>query len=150
MSTPENRCPTAPLPQLPLTPVTEPCPRMVPYHLRILVVDDEPALGSAIRRLFRQNEVTAVVSAAEALALLEAGETFDVVICDSLTPVMGGLALHERVRSTWPDLAERFVFLTGASAAGAPELVATELPVLGKPFATDELRDIVFEVARGR
>jgi CheY-like chemotaxis protein len=75
-------------------------------HLRILAVDDEPAMGSMIRRMLRpdgHNVVTATAGE-EALQCL-AAEPFDVVISDvGMGPRMNGWELAAEVRRRQPGL----------------------------------------------
>jgi FixJ family two-component response regulator len=59
-------------------------------------------------------------------------------------PGMTGGALRERVREASPDLAERFVFMTGVGfGRELTELRSSGAPVLEKPFSlTQALREI--------
>ncbi|HEY1416373.1 MAG TPA: PAS domain S-box protein, partial [Myxococcaceae bacterium] len=51
-----------------------------PQRVKLLVVDDEPYICTAIQRLLRrEHRVTALTTVREALALLETGERFDVI-----------------------------------------------------------------------
>lgn len=115
-----------------------------PGVARILVVDDEPLIGRALARVFREHDVTVVTDGLEALPLLQR-ESFSVILCDVLMPGMGGPALYEAVRSKDPTLAERFVFVTGGTLEprDAAFLQAVPNPVYRKPFAVDVLREAV-------
>jgi CheY-like chemotaxis protein len=120
--------------------------RGAPRRGRVLLVDDEPLLITSLLRLLgAEHEVVAASTAAEALALLLAGERFDVVLCDVRMPGMNGLELYERLRETAPDVTERIVFFTGAAFASDVsaffERVDNEL--LEKPFDPPELRALV-------
>src|SRR5579859_3833545 len=68
--------------QLADTPLTDKQPRMI-RRLRVLAVDDEPAMGSMVRRILRRegHSVLTATGGEEALHLL-ALEPFDVVISD--------------------------------------------------------------------
>jgi len=109
---------------------------------RILVIDDFPVLGRTISRALPDHDVTVVSRAEEAFALLEANETFDVVLCDLLMPEIGGKGVFERLKAEWPGLARNLIFMTGG--AFTPEsrefLAQSPQPVLTKPFTADELR----------
>lgn len=68
---------------------------------RILVVDDSGTIRKAIRRILEAMEY-AVHEAADgeaALAALEAGESFEAVVCDIDMPVMDGLAFLAAVQA---------------------------------------------------
>ena len=113
---------------------------------RVLVVDDEPLVRKAVDRvLSSRHGVTLAASAPEALALLDAGERFDVVLCDLMMPGMSGMELHRAVVAKHPDVANRFVFLTGG--AFTPEaqsyLEGTGAARVSKPFDAQDLRALV-------
>lgn len=79
---------------------------------RILCVDDETNILSALRRLFRQNgyQISIAGSGAEGLKVLEA-EPFDLVISDMRMPEMDGAQFLERVFRLYPDTVR--ILLTG-------------------------------------
>jgi DNA-binding NtrC family response regulator len=116
--------------------------------VRILVVDDEPAVRFALAELLTDagHDVREAEHAPAALAALE-GESADVVISDLNMPAMNGLALLEEVRARHGDTL--FILLT----AHGDERVAVEALQLGayhyipKPFDNDE---IIAIVARAR
>jgi CheY-like chemotaxis protein len=114
---------------------------------RVLVVDDEPLVASAARRLLaRAHEVQVAHSGRTALAMLEAG-TFDAVLCDIMMPHMTGLELHARLNATRPELAGRMVFLTGGVFDGRAERFLQEHArwCMGKPFDPGSLLALVAE-----
>jgi PAS domain S-box-containing protein len=116
---------------------------------RVLVVDDEPAVASAVRRaLASQHEVVVHGSAEAALRAVEGGERFDVIVCDLMMPGMTGMDLHEVLARTAPDLARRLVVLTGgAFTPRAREFLdRVPLPRCDKPFELRELRELVRKV----
>lgn len=79
---------------------------------RLLCVDDEPNILSALRRLFRPHgfQVQVAAGGAEGLRLLEA-EPVDLVISDMRMPEMDGARFLEQVRCRWPDTVR--ILLTG-------------------------------------
>ena len=110
---------------------------------RILVVDDEALVGRAVARILgAEHEVAAVTSGEAALAQLQAGPAFDLVLCDLMMPCLTGMDLFERVRQADPAAAARFVFLTGGAFTDrAREFLArVPNPRLEKPFDPDALR----------
>jgi signal transduction histidine kinase/CheY-like chemotaxis protein len=117
---------------------------------RILVVDDEPLVGTAIRRsLAVQHDVTVLTSAREAHELIARGERFDAIVCDLMMPEMTGMEFHDGLAAAAPDQAARIVFMTGgAFTANAREFLArVRNPRLEKPFEPAELCGIVRTVA---
>ena len=117
---------------------------------RVLVVDDDPLVARAISRaLGGSHHVVTAPSAADALARLERSERFDVFLCDLMMPQMTGMDLHERVSHLDPDLAARFVFITGGAFTDrAREFLAhAPNPCVEKPFDFTLLREVVERVA---
>jgi EAL domain-containing protein (putative c-di-GMP-specific phosphodiesterase class I)/CheY-like chemotaxis protein len=70
---------------------------------RILLVDDEPNLLTALRRrLVSRFTISCANNGAEALQLLENEGQFAVVVSDMRMPVMDGLTLLREVHRRWP------------------------------------------------
>ena len=100
--------------------------------------------------LSRHHEVVFVAQAKEALARLEAGERFEVILSDFMMPEITGMELHERVQRIDRDQARRIVFLTGGAftPAGRLFLDAATNPVVEKPFRSADLLSVIDKVAR--
>jgi PAS domain S-box-containing protein len=112
----------------------------------VLVIDDEEMVGSAIRRaLSAGHDVTVKTNAPEALAVLQAGAQFDVVLCDLMMPHMTGMEFYAELERLFPDQASRVVFLTGGTftVAAREFLAKARRPSIEKPFDVGELRAIV-------
>ncbi|MFL5520165.1 MAG: PAS domain S-box protein [Gemmatimonadales bacterium] len=109
---------------------------------RVLVVDDEAAMRSAISTFLATlgHTVTTASDGTEARALLAANE-YDVVLLDLRMPDLGGDTLYEELRDRDPRHARRVVFVTGdvQSDQARRFLAHTGRPVVGKPFQLDEL-----------
>jgi len=113
---------------------------------RVLVVDDEAYVGSAVRRaLSGEHDVTVVASAREALAHVERGPPFDLVITDLLMPDMSGIELAAELERRSPATAERMIFMTGGAFTPASRsfVSAHRASCLEKPFQLDALRELV-------
>ena len=134
-------------------------PRRVPRDLlprgtvqrraRILCVDDEPALGLALRRaLVAEHDVILLTSAAEAIERVKGGERFDLLLCDLMMPGMNGIDFHASIEGLAPDLAPRIVFLSGgAHTPRAREFFeSVSNPCLDKPIGLDELRQAIASI----
>lgn len=93
--------------------------------VRVLVVDDEPLLTTALGRALKDHAVRTANDAREALMVLAEGARFDVIVCDLQMPEMNGMDLYREISARWPEMAERFLFLTGgATTAKAGEFLA--------------------------
>jgi CheY-like chemotaxis protein/two-component sensor histidine kinase len=118
-------------------------PRRMPSDIRVLLIDDEAAVGRAICALLAPEiEVTHVTRAVDALERLDAGDRYDVVLCDLMMPDMSGIELFVELRAKHPALARKVVFLTGgAFTEQASEFLSrTEHPPIEKPFTEAALR----------
>lgn len=118
---------------------------------RILVIDDNVMIHRLMLRLLGRDEVVARDSARDALALLRAGERFDVILCDLNMPEMSGLEFHRELISMDPELASRTLFLTGGPLDEASALFVQELPerILQKPLEVKRLRQAIAAVMAG-
>jgi two-component system, cell cycle sensor histidine kinase and response regulator CckA len=119
---------------------------------RILVVDDEPIVCFSLERLLStEGEVVALTSARQALALIRAGERFDVILCDLMMPEMDAPVLYEEVRRIAPVQADRMVFVTGgAFTVRAREFLESVVnPRLSKPFDVEALVELVRSLVGG-
>jgi len=115
---------------------------------RVLIIDDDQKLGRILARaLAREHEVTVMTSAREALARIEAGDRFDLILCDLMMPGVGGEDFYERVGVVAPELVECVVIMTGG--AYTPKAVAflerASIRRLEKPFQLAELLEAVRE-----
>jgi signal transduction histidine kinase/CheY-like chemotaxis protein len=123
---------------------------------RVLVVDDDPMVSSALRRtLAREHDVEVVMSSREALARLVSpeGAGVDVVLCDLMMPELTGMDLHAELAVAAPAVARRMVFITGgAFTQSAREfLERVENARVEKPFEPQKLREQVRDwVAKSR
>jgi CheY-like chemotaxis protein len=121
---------------------------------RVLVVDDEAAVGRTIQRLLGdRHEVVTVTSGAEAIDLVERGTDLDVILCDMSMPEMTGMDVYYRATALRPELAPRFVFMTGGSFHPRTRefLETTSNARIDKPFDLNALRSLVRDrIAEGR
>jgi CheY-like chemotaxis protein len=113
----------------------------------VLLVDDNGALRNSIRRmliLMRSFDVVECADGAAAVAVVESGEQFDLVLMDLEMPRMNGRRALERLREITPELAERTVIMSGGSGDDA---LRAWLETLGpgrfllKPFSAKLLHE---------
>lgn len=113
---------------------------------RVLVIDDEPTIRTALIRLLSDHhEVTCVGGAAEALQVLATEAQFDVILCDLTMAGMSGVELHAAVVAAHPDQGARMVFMTGGLVTVVPPegVARTGRPVIDKPFDVARLRHLI-------
>jgi CheY-like chemotaxis protein len=107
---------------------------------RVLVIDDEPLIGSLVKSICSSDEVEVFVRARDALD--RARETsFDVILCDLLMPGMNGLQFYSALRDKRPELVQHFVMMTGSAMDEWTRdfLRLGNVTLLAKPFSVAEL-----------
>jgi signal transduction histidine kinase/ActR/RegA family two-component response regulator len=113
--------------------------------LRILAIDDEPALARMVRLILSKHghHVEMATSGEEGLACLER-QPFDLVITDlGLGSGLTGWQVAEHVRARWPQI--QVVLATGWGAA-IDEAEARQrgvASVISKPYSAEHLRSMV-------
>src|SRR5438309_1877116 len=107
-----------------------------PSHLRVLIVDDEPEVRSALADMLGIAGHTAFQAAGgrEALAWLEAGQPVDLVLTDMGMPGMMGSEVARAIRGRWPHL--KIGLMTGWDETEGLVADATSIVdfTLAKPF----------------
>ena len=118
---------------------------------RVLVVDDNRSVGLAMRRVLSgAHEVVFANSGREAIALLERGERFEVILCDVMMPEMSGPELIDLLERRWPEVAEGVVVVTGGALSQSSQAFLERTPhlVLDKPVPPRRLLGVVAERLR--
>jgi CheY-like chemotaxis protein len=112
-----------------------------PPESRVLVVDDDVAVGAIAARILERAGygVCLAFSGTLALAALASGEwDFALVLSDIRMPGMSGLELAHEIQRGWPALP--IVLMSGYES---PEILTThrlsDVPLLAKPFDHEEL-----------
>ena len=115
--------------------------------LRILVVDDEPSVGNAVKLLlkFDGHEVEATNSGKEALAMFKPGR-FDLVFTDYTMPGMNGNQLADAIKADAPG--QPVVMIT-AHAGTLHQSPSVDF-IVGKPFRLAHLREAIDRVLPGK
>lgn len=143
---PINVPPGTPQPEDPAAPP----PNAADRRLAILVVDDEPAIRSAIVRYFAGlgHAVDAAGSGTEAFALLES-RRYDVLLLDLRMPDTSGDDIFRELVEQDPAHASRVVFLTGDVQSEATQqfIEQSGRPSVMKPFTFDELTRVILAQA---
>jgi DNA-binding NtrC family response regulator len=112
----------------------------------ILLVDDDRQLATALQWILADESflVDVAYDGAEALDKVRANE-YEAVICDVLMPRLRGDEFFAQASQLRPDLADRFIFITGHAAdPKIQEFLQThEVKYLVKPFPIRTLIDCV-------
>lgn len=120
------------------------------HDLRILVIDDEEELVSAVveRMKLRNIEAYGAFTAAEALKHLQE-KRINVAVLDVKMPGMDGLELLKKIKKMHP--AVQVILLTGRGSEKESEIGIAEgaFDYLIKPVDIEKLIDRMKEAARG-
>lgn len=120
--------------------------------LRILEVDDEEPIRAILRSILISAgyDCISVPNGVDALALLRAGEKFDLLLNDLLNLPMDGIQLLETAREEFPDLPVIMVTAIHDIDVVLAALQRGASDYLLKPFDREQLLVIVRQVLAGR
>lgn len=112
---------------------------------RVLVVDDDPALLSLEAAILEAQgyEVTPAEGGPAAIALLRAGQDFDVVVSDLDMPVKSGMDVLEAIRELAPNTVAVICTSHGRVEVAVQTLKAGAFDFIQKPFAFDHYLSVV-------
>ena len=109
---------------------------------RLLVVDDDPGVGTAVGRMLKRlGQVLVVQSGREAIEVLSGGATFDLVLTDLLMADIDGMGLFEWIVEHRPELAGSVLLLTGGAFTARARQFVADFPneCLAKPVKRNTL-----------
>lgn len=119
----------------------------------ILLVDDDTELAQTLKELLESRNFVVAVQPNGAAALREVQAIdYDVIVCDMLMPKMAGDLFYLAVKKIKPELASRFIFVTGHADDPKVEefFKSIDALVIYKPVLTEELvRMISLVLKRG-
>lgn len=116
---------------------------------RILIVDDDAMVLSALRRRLRRRcETVTVLGGVEALARLAEDTDFDAIICDLMMPDVDGKSLYDTIQRKHPKLVDRVVFMSGGAFTPRLRKFAASVsnPVLQKPVTREHLESMLASI----
>jgi PAS domain S-box-containing protein len=104
----------------------------------ILVVDDDPLIAMSTVDMLEDlgHTVVEAHSAKRALEILEAGQSFDLMMTDQAMPGMTGIELAEIARTKHPAM----LVLLATGYADLPEGARADLPRISKPYHQVQLQ----------
>ena len=82
---------------------------------RVLVVDDEGAVLSTLRRMLADDANVRLADSVTAALVALARESFDAVICDLMMPGSGGREVYRAAVAQDESYEGRFIFITGGA-----------------------------------
>ena len=118
---------------------------------RILVVEDEPAIGNMCRRVLTREryEMDIAVNGRVAQDMIEEKQ-YNLCLIDIRTPKMNGQELYQWIQNKYPRLSGRVIFTTGDVMGGDTEtfIEHSNRLFLPKPFTPEELKAVVQEALK--
>lgn len=127
-----------------------PLPAGPRLRARVLLIDDEAMLLSAMSRILeRHHEIVVADGGLQALAELERDDGFDVILCDLMMPDLDGPQLYSALRETMPYLLDRIVFISGGAFTPAAMnfIGSVQNFVLEKPVSRALLLSVIDKIA---
>lgn len=121
--------------------------------ITILLVDDKPSILTALTRLLRRDGHTVDTAANGRLALMQLqAHTYDLILSDLRMPELDGPALYRALETLYPQLCQRFIFLTGDSLNLDTQAFSVQhnVPQLFKPYTAADLRRVIRQVLHAR
>ncbi len=114
---------------------------------RILIVDDEKNVRTALALAFNEDDVTLAAGAFEAAEICRQRD-FDCIVCDVTMPEGDGVDFIEALRQQARGAERRVVFMSGGAYSPRTEnlLANADNPHLDKPFTFDELHALIDRV----
>jgi CheY-like chemotaxis protein len=115
---------------------------------RVLVVDDDRGVCEALRAaLSGDHDVVLADSSQAALTLVEAGDRFDLILCDVHMPEVSGIGFYQKLRAVAPELARHVIFMTAGTFTqrGRDFLSAVDRPMLEKPLDLSAVRAMLLD-----
>ena len=108
--------------------------------MRVLLVEDETSLASAVARIFEQNHIL-VDTAADGLegSILSESNIYDVIILDIMLPGMSGLDILKKIREDGKNVPVMLLTAKDSTEDKVTGLNMGADDYVVKPFETEEL-----------
>lgn len=120
---------------------------------RVLVVDDEPLVLHALRRVLGfSHDVMTELSPVNALRRFDSGERWDFIVSDVMMPEMDGVEFVGHLLGKCKEISGRVVLITGGALSPEHESWARQrgIPVLYKPLEIGVLRNLLASASTTR
>ena len=119
---------------------------------RILVVDDEETIREIVCSMLgaAHFQTRQAANGLEALAILESGDEFDLVLSDLMMAGMDGIALLERAKERYPDMPFVMVTTVHDISVALQAIHNGAYDYLPKPFEREQLLNTVRRALENR
>ena len=115
---------------------------------KILLAEDDASLRGFVAAALEKkgHKVTSCADGSEALAMLESGKIYDLLLTDIVMPGMDGLELSARTGTLSPTTKVMFITGFAAMALGNAAPQNPKVRVISKPFHLGNLIDEVDKI----
>lgn len=113
---------------------------------KIALLEDDLAFREALKDFLEESGYEVLIGQSGTSGMHEViGADCDIILCDMMIPSVSGDMFFRSIERLRPELCERFVFMTAyrGNAKINDFLAATRGPVLLKPFAMNELLEVI-------
>jgi len=126
-------------------PVLPPVIGVAAKRCSIAIIDDDPLMCEVLATILADDYDVAPFTSPRAALTAVLDGSFDLVLCDVMMPELNGIELYERLVRERPELANRFVFITGGAFTERARLFlrATDRPTVQKPFSRHALAKVI-------
>jgi CheY-like chemotaxis protein len=115
--------------------------------IRILIVDDEPAMREVMRLILKNYDIIEASSGFEAVTRCNESKP-DLILMDIMMPRMNGIEATKAILEKHPDA--KIVAVTAyATHKGKEMLEAGAIEILEKPFGRKKLEELVKRIVDG-
>jgi signal transduction histidine kinase/CheY-like chemotaxis protein/Ca2+-binding EF-hand superfamily protein len=115
----------------------------------ILVVDDEGEVAELMQEILVKEgfDVDTAHNGSAALKKISS-KSYGLILSDLNMPILDGKGLFERIKSDYPELADRIGFITGDTMSEDAQLFLKQVkrPKMEKPINPRELRNLVYDM----
>ncbi len=114
----------------------------------VLIVEDEEEIAHILKDILSINQAHSIIAkeGSRALDILE-DQPIDFVISDITLPDIDGIELYQSIKSKYPSLSNRFLFMSGYSPDENMEKFLNETgnSYIQKPFHINDLQERIKE-----
>ena len=120
---------------------------MLKRKVRLLLLDDDPAMQRLIPMLLKRGGYKVDVVSSGAQAIEKIGETdYGALLLDLMTPTEGGLTVNKHLKEVNPPMLERVILVTASPDSVLRSAARDVAEVVQKPFDAADLTAAVERV----
>ena len=120
------------------------------WQRRILIVEDDRAIAQFLSIILEREGIVETAENGQKGLRKISEQYFDVIVSDSVMPIMSGIEFYEEATKKDNTIGERFLFFTGhPSPENVPFFAKYNLQYMTKPASIEKIRTAVRDLIRG-